>query len=114
MTEEQRLRRNARSRAHHQKMKGDPSYEEKRKIRKRRHELSRYGLTLEDYDRMLEEQEGLCLLCGLPPNTESKRPLLDVDHCHVTGKVRGLVHPRCNVALAWYEKNCGRVEVYLR
>jgi recombination endonuclease VII len=50
-----------------------------------------YGITLEDYDRMLEEQGGLCKVCRKP----SEKPLV-VDHCHVRGKVRGLMCDGCN------------------
>ena len=58
--------------------------------------LGRYGLTPEQYDQMLEEQGGVCLLCRRPEtvrgnNGRVKR--LAVDHCHTTGKVRGLL---CN------------------
>jgi len=50
-----------------------------------------YGITLEDYDRMLEEQGGLCKVCRKP----SEKPLV-VDHCHVRLKVRGLMCGGCN------------------
>lgn len=51
-----------------------------------------YGITEEDFQRMLLEQEGRCALCCKPAT-------LVVDHCHVTGMVRGLLCRRCNVAL---------------
>ncbi len=54
-----------------------------------------FGLTLEDYDRMLAEQDGGCAICGDPPGTTA----LHVDHCHETGEVRGLLCFRCNSAL---------------
>jgi hypothetical protein len=56
----------------------------------------KFGLTVEEYDRMLEAQGGVCLLCERE-NTYGRR--LAVDHCHITGKVRGLLCTRCNAAL---------------
>lgn len=74
---------------------------------------AKYRMTLEDYDRMLEAQDGKCLICGrkdlgfrgpqgayrkdgTPP--ENKAPLC-VDHDHETGRVRGLLCTRCNAAV---------------
>ena len=51
-----------------------------------------YGITLDDYDRMLEEQGGECAICGKHPT--KKR--LCVDHDHQTNKVRGLLCEKCN------------------
>jgi len=61
---------------------------------------SRYGITLKDYDRMLQEQNGLCILCNRSPQGKTK---LVVDHSHVTEKVRGLLCVPCNRALGYFE-----------
>lgn len=53
----------------------------------------RYGETPEFYQRMEAKQEGLCLTCG-----EKSDPLV-VDHCHTTGKVRGMLCRKCNACL---------------
>jgi hypothetical protein len=53
---------------------------------------SNYGITIEQYYAMLREQNGLCKLCSKPP--KSRR--LVIDHCHQTGKVRGLLCNGCN------------------
>lgn len=55
-----------------------------------------YGLMIEDYNRMLKEQGGICAICG---ETERVHTRLCIDHDHVTGRVRGLVCSRCNVAM---------------
>lgn len=62
-----------------------------------------YGITVDDYDRMLAAQGGGCALCGsMNPLTGNRtykrntRTAFDVDHCHATGKVRGLLCTRCN------------------
>ena len=58
-----------------------------------------YGLAVEGYYLLLKEQGGGCALCGtLDPTVGAKgrRTMFDVDHCHATGKVRGLLCTRCN------------------
>jgi len=52
----------------------------------------RFGITLEDYDRMLEAQHGVCMICGRPP----KHKRLAVDHNHKTGEPRSLLCDGCN------------------
>lgn len=63
----------------------------------------RYGITIEDYDRMLVEQGNSCKLCGAHQSTLRRR--LAVDHCHSTGCVRGLLCDDCNIALGKMKDN---------
>lgn len=65
---------------------------------RRKRRFAKYGLTIADYDRMFAEQEGKCLGC-LTHVDDCPRQLLCVDHCHTTGKVRGLLCDKCNKAL---------------
>lgn len=60
-----------------------------------------YGITVADYDRMWAEQQGLCAICQRPERlVRYGKPLeLSVDHCHDTGKVRGLLCHDCNTAI---------------
>ena len=60
---------------------------------------NRYKLTKADFDAMLVEQNGRCAICG-QPLTES----LHVDHCHKTGKIRGLVCHKCNNLIMYIEQ----------
>ncbi len=60
-----------------------------------------YGLTLEEYQDMVEAQEGRCAICGTDNPTPHDR--LYVDHDHVTGKVRGLLCQKCNLALGLFK-----------
>lgn len=53
-----------------------------------------YGLTVDEYTAMLLSQGGVCKVCG---RTDSQH--LSVDHCHSTGKIRGLLCHRCNLLL---------------
>ena len=57
-------------------------------------------MSVEDYDAMLASQHGACAICNRKPG---KR--LAVDHCHVTGKVRGLLCAKCNSGLAFFQDN---------
>jgi hypothetical protein len=61
----------------------------------------RYGITLDQYDRMFIAQNGRCVVCNKPEtavlNGAVKR--LAVDHNHKTKKVRGLLCANCNFAL---------------
>jgi hypothetical protein len=66
-------------------------------ISNKRRKLRKFGLTLEEYERMLSLQEGLCKICRQPPN--GKYNQLHVDHCHATGVIRGLLCHSCNVSL---------------
>jgi hypothetical protein len=67
----------------------------KRKSRKKsahkQHIKNTYGLTYEQYETLLAAQDGRCAICG------GKRSYnLNVDHCHKTGFVRGLLCRQCN------------------
>lgn len=59
----------------------------------------KYGLTPEQYQEMLDSQNGVCAICETPPT--DKR--LAVDHDHDTGAIRGLLCKNCNVKLATVE-----------
>ena len=54
----------------------------------------RYGLTSDNYAKLLEHQNGLCAICGLPESNKGRR--LAIDHDHSTGVIRGLLCGACN------------------
>jgi hypothetical protein len=56
-----------------------------------RHLVRKYGVTLERYRSMLEQQGGACAICR-----KTQQRAFDVDHCHATGRVRGLLCTNCN------------------
>ena len=58
---------------------------------------SLYGLSLDEYQALLDAQGGVCAVCKNPPR--GKRKFLAVDHDHDTGKIRGLLCITCNVGL---------------
>jgi hypothetical protein len=63
--------------------------------------FSTYGITDQQYREMLVEQNGKCAICKKPPTDRR----LAVDHCHTTGKVRGLLCMKCNTGLGHFEDN---------
>ena len=67
--------------------KDNPDYDLKR----------RYDMTADDFKRMLEEQGGTCANDACDYGSDEDHELV-VDHCHETGKVRGLLCNWCNLA----------------
>lgn len=64
---------------------------------------SLYGIGVKEYNQMFIEQEGKCLICNTH-QSEVKRGFA-VDHCHTSGKVRGLLCHSCNTALGSFKDN---------
>src|ERR1700690_381623 len=58
-------------------------------------QVSKYGLTAEEFKRISAEQEGLCKICHNPPT----KTRLSVDHNHKTNKFRGLLCDNCNILI---------------
>lgn len=73
---------------------------------RRRHLQKNYGLTLEEFDRRLVEQDGKCFLCKRTENECGfARAGFVVDHCHKTGQQRKILCHSCNVALGLFQDN---------
>ena len=73
-----------------------------------RNRLRLYGLKDGEYDRIWEYQNGLCAICHRPSTTLSRwggYKSLSVDHCHSTGKVRGLLCDSCNRGVGFFKDN---------
>jgi hypothetical protein len=62
-----------------------------------------YGITLDTYNFLLEEQKHCCATCGV--SVKKLKRKLAVDHNHTTGKVRGLLCSNCNTALGLVQEN---------
>lgn len=84
------------------------------KIMRRIHYRNRYGMTVEDYERLFEKQNGCCAICRI--HRDKLNRALDVDHDHKTGEIRGLLCKKCNVALGTTkaENLNERQKIYLR
>lgn len=72
---------------------------EKRYLTNRKSDLRKYGITLEQYEKMEKKQKGLCAICG----GKELGKKLAVDHCHTTSKVRGLLCYHCNNGLGKFK-----------
>lgn len=91
------------------------------KVYRSMHLKRTYGLTVEEYDQMYQEQKGVCACCGQPETTRTGRtkrteliPALHVDHCHATGAVRGLLCSGCNTALGSLKEDPDRIKALLK
>lgn len=74
-----------------------------------------YGITLVDYNFMLEKQDGVCAICS-KTNFNKRVKRLFVDHNHETGKVRGLLCINCNSVVGHCKENItilDKTNVYL-
>lgn len=72
--------------------------------------LGRYGLTIEQFNQTLDDQGGGCAACG---GESGKRPF-QVDHCHQTGRIRGLLCGNCNSALGHAKDDAARLRALIR
>lgn len=66
---------------------------------------SSYGISIDEYNKMLDRQKGGCAVCGEKSKDGGK--LLAVDHNHLNGKVRGLLCSNCNTAIGLLRENTG-------
>ena len=78
----------------------------------------KFGITEEFYDSLVKQQKGVCAICHGPPNggPRGRQEILFVDHCHESGRIRGLLCFRCNSALGLLRDNLGsarRMVAYL-
>lgn len=71
---------------------------------------ARHRLTPEMVEGIYLEQIGLCPICGLSLISWD-RPV--IDHDHLTEKMRGLLHDKCNSKLGWYENKKNNISNYL-
>src|SRR5262249_25053635 len=72
---------------------------------RRANQLNRYGMSLLEYELRLVFQNGACAICK-----KKSKGILCVDHCHVTGKVRGLLCKKCNSALGFCDDDPIRMQ----
>lgn len=81
--------------------KDESEFEETRHVcrlcRNRQKTTQRFGITTDDYNDLFNKQGGCCAICGNHQSNFTKA--LAIDHCHKTGRVRGLLCMICNTAL---------------
>lgn len=75
-----------------------------------------YGITLDDYNKLYESQNGKCAICSEEKSDNGKDGLV-VDHCHKKGNIRGLLCASCNNGLGRFKDSIKSLEaaiVYLQ
>jgi hypothetical protein len=78
-----------------------------RQIRRRAHLKSSYGITPAEYDFIFQAQKNVCGICETP-NPGSKKGW-HIDHCHSTGKVRGILCTNCNLMIGHAKDDLNRM-----
>ena len=83
--------------------KPDPEMQREQRMKRE------YGLTINDYEDMVKAQSNQCAICLAPGEAERNRKLV-IDHCHASGKVRGLLCNKCNLLLGHANDTIERLE----
>lgn len=73
-----------------------------------------YGITPQEFRKMFALQEGRCAICRVKVTrrvdpSEAKAPHANIDHCHDSGRVRGILCPACNRGLGSFEDDIDRL-----
>ncbi len=99
---EYRKKKNAQSRDHYTKKAQDPEYRQAISLR---HRCRKFGIEIERYEQMVEEQDNRCAICGRHERLKYKGTVkaLASDHCHSTGKVRALLCDWCNTGIGRFD-----------
>lgn len=87
-------------------------YEKNRQRLLENDRLKAYGISPEQYQEMVDSQNGVCAICRQPESALNKRreiKQLSVDHCHETGTVRGLLCHGCNAAIGLLGESIDRI-----
>jgi hypothetical protein len=71
-------------------------------------DLRKSGMNQEIYDRLLAAQGGKCAICRTDKPSK-RRAYFDIDHCHVTGTLRGLLCERCNRGIGYFNDSPARL-----
>lgn len=80
--------------------------EENRERARRSRVKARYGITWQQRDQLIEEQDGKCAVCG----DEFRNPkATHIDHCHDSGRVRGILCEGCNLGLGSFKDDPRRL-----
>lgn len=78
--------------------------DESKRRKRYQHLRDMFGMSPEDYEKLIEEQNNQCKICG-KNGKDCRYKVLVVDHCHATGKIRGLLCDRCNIGLGKFKDN---------
>lgn len=73
-------------------------------LRRAKHLRTRYGITFETVNEILIKQNNLCLICKVDLDTLTDKEI-NIDHCHLTGEIRGILCAPCNMGLGNFKDN---------
>lgn len=82
------------------KESNDPQYA---RMKRGHYYKTTYGITLEEFENMWEDQGRVCAICRV--GISSSGTGTHLDHCHTTGKIRGLLCTQCNIGLGGFKDN---------
>lgn len=87
-----------------------------REVQRRAMLKTLYGITLEQWEQMFDEQKGLCAICLLPETRtlKGKSYLLTLGHNHETGKLRKLLCHKCNAGIGFLGESPDRLRAAAR
>jgi len=84
----------------------DYASDPKKKIAAKKRWLAhKYKISLEEYNKLYEDQKGKCAICGVNDTIS-----LHVDHCHTTNKIRSLLCKNCNTGIGQFKENLTLLE----
>lgn len=78
-------------------------YSNTKNIKENNRLFKKFSITLQDYNELLKLQNYRCKICGIDENNCKKG--LEIDHCHKTNKIRGLLCMECNTGLGKFKDN---------
>jgi hypothetical protein len=73
--------------------------------------VARFGITVAEWERLFEAQGSVCAICG---RDDPDGPNWHTDHCHDSGKVRGILCRRCNLGLGWFDDSPEKMRLAAR
>ena len=93
--------------------KDDPEFLRRKRSSGRRYDLkSNYGITEEEYDKLLKAQDNKCAICGKTEENSGRK--LSVDHCHTSNGIRGVLCTACNTALGKFKDDVHLLEMAIK
>lgn len=90
--------------AYRRRYQKDPKNRERLRAHARKWQ---YGITEFEYNRLLDTQGFRCAICGTAECEDTRRFRLAVDHCHTTGRIRGLLCNTCNRGIGFFKDDVG-------
>jgi hypothetical protein len=85
-----------------------------RKLGREQHLRSNYNMTFECYNKMFKNQKGKCAICKTSDSSAGRGDRFYIDHCHETGKVRGLLCHYCNASLGGFRDDIKILKTAIR